>query len=163
MMAKTKAIPVIAQTLLRHALPIALTTLGIFMLWVMGTLPMIAVFVLDDAFTLSEYAKFLVYAFSASLGLSAFVFLPLALIGEKLAKKSKHAIWIYPGLPCLCIGIILIVRIIVLESLFDAFLSWTGYILLVSGLFVLYWAVLWFEKATLTYWQKRRKSRNQRL
>lgn len=153
----------IARTLLQHTLPFTLTTLCIFMLWVMGTLPMIAVFVLDDAFTLSEYVKFLVYAFGVSLGLSAFVFLPLALIGEKLVKKSKHAIWIYPGLPCLCIGIILIVRIIVLESFLDAFLGWTGYILLVSGLFVLYWAVLWFEKATLAYWQKLRKWRNQRL
>lgn len=146
----------IARALLRHVLPVGLTTLCVVILWMLVTLPMAAVFVLDDAFVPSEYVKFLAYAFGVAFGLSTVVLLPLALLGEVLAKRSKHTIWVFPGFLCLCTGTTLVVRIIALKSFLDAVLSWSGFILLVSGLFVLYWAALWIEKAALVCWQKLR-------
>jgi hypothetical protein len=49
------------------------------------------------------------------------------------------------------------VRILILKSLLDAILSWSGFIVLVSVVFVLYWTVLWAEKAALIGWQKLRE------
>jgi hypothetical protein len=140
--------------MLRHALPVGLTTLCIVTLWTLVTLPMVAVFVLDAAFVPSEYAGFMAYAFGVAFGLSTLVLFPLALFGESLTKRSKHTIWVFPVFLCLCAGITVIVRLLVLESFRAAILSWSGLALLMSGLFVLYWAVLWAEKTVLAGWQK---------
>lgn len=131
----------------------------VFALWVIGTLPMTAVFLIDDAFVISEYMQFLTYALGVSSGLSIAVLLPLALLGEVLAKRTKHTIWIFPAFLCLCAVTLLMIRSILLKSLLDAILSWSGLIALVSILFVLYWAVLWAEKAALQYWWKFREQR----
>lgn len=120
---------------------------------------MAAVFVIDDAFVISEYLQFLVYASSVALGLSTLVFLPLSLLGERLAKRSKHTIWVYPGFVCLCTGAILAIRSIILNSLLDAFLGWNGYVVLISFFFALYWTILWFGKAALASWRKLRERR----
>ena len=146
----------IPRVLFRHIVPVALTTLSLFTLWVLGTLPMFAVAVLDSAFVPSDYIKFLFYVFGVAVGLSTVVLLPLALLGEWLAKRSKHAIWVFPALLCLCTVTILIIRTMILRSFVDAALSWSGLILLVSGLFVLYWVALWIERVVARYWQKLR-------
>lgn len=150
----------IARAMLRHMLPVGLSTMCVFVLWVVGTLPMVAVFLIDDAFVMFEYVRFLAYAFGVAFGLSVAVLLPLALFGEVLAKRNKHTIWIFPGFLCLCTGTVLMVRIIILKSLLDAFLSWSGFIVLVSVVFVLYWTVLWTGKAALVGWQKFREQRH---
>ena len=147
----------IARALLRHVLPVGLSAMSGFVLWVVGTLPMTAVFLIDDAFIASEYVQFLGYALGVSFGLSLAVLLPLALFGEVLVKRNRHALWIFPGFLCLCAGALLVIRVIVLKSLLDAMLSWSGFIVLVSAVFVLYWSVLWAEKAALAGWQKFRE------
>jgi hypothetical protein len=118
------------------------------------TLPIVAVFVLDDAFVLSEYARFLVYAFGIAFGLSTLVLFPLALFGESLTKRSKHTIWAFPVFLLVSAGITVIVRLLMLESFRAAILSWSGLALLMSVLFVLYWGVLWNEETVLARWRK---------
>ena len=147
----------ITKSVLRHVLPIGLTTLCIVILWMLVTLPIAAVFVLDDAFVLSEYARFLAYAFGIGFGLSTFILFPLALFGESLTKRSKHTIWGFPVFLLMCAVITVIVRLLVLESFRAAILSWSGLALLMSVLFVLYWAVLWNEETVLALWQKPRQ------
>jgi hypothetical protein len=98
----------IARAILRHMLPVGLSTMCVFALWVVGTLPMTAVFLIDDAFVVSEYVQFLAYAFGVAFGLSVAVLLPLALFGEVLVKRNKHAIWIFPGFLCLGTSTVLI-------------------------------------------------------
>ena len=90
------------KAMLRHILPVGLSAMCVFALWVIGTLPMTAVFLIDDAFVMSEYVQFLAYALGVASGLSIAVLLPLALLGEVLAKRNKHTIWIFPTFLCLC-------------------------------------------------------------
>ena len=118
-----------------------------------------AVFLIDDAFVMSEYVQFLAYALGVASGLSIAVLLPLALLGEVLAKRNKHTLWIFPTFLCLCAATLLMIRSILLKSLLDAILSWSGLITLISVVFVLYWAVLWAEKAALVCWCKFREGR----
>ena len=129
----------------------------IVVLWGAVTLPMVAVFVLDDAFIPSEYMQSLAYALGAAFGLSIVIFLPLALLGEALAKKSKHTVWVFPAFLCLCAGATLVICVIALKSFLDAILGWGGLVLLILGLFVLYWAVLWAERVVWACWQKLRE------
>jgi hypothetical protein len=132
----------------------------VFALWVLGTLPMTTVFLIDDAFVMSEYVQFLTYALGVAFGLSIAVLLPLALLGEVLAKRNKHTIWIFPTFLCLCAVTLLMIHSILLKSLLDAILSWSGLVALISVVFVLYWAVLWAEKAALVCWWKFREGRH---
>jgi hypothetical protein len=143
----------VTKSVLRHVLPIALTALCIVILWVLVTLPIVAVFVLDDAFVVSEYARFLAYAFGIAFGLSTFVLFPLALLGESLTKKNKNTLWAFPVFLLICTGITVLVRLLILESFRAAILSWSGLALLMSLLFVLYWGVLWNEETVLARWQ----------
>ncbi len=143
-----------AKAMLLHVLPIGLTTLCMFMLWVLITLPMVAVFALDADLVLSKYTRFLVHAFSIAFGNSIFILFPLSLFGELLEKKSKNTIWVFPMFLLLCASIIVIVRLVVLESFRAAMLGWSGFVLLISVLFALYWATFWTEKKVLAYWKK---------
>ena len=118
-----------------------------------------AVFLIDDVFVISEYVQFLAYALGVAFGLSIAVLLPLALLGEVLAKSNKHTLWILPTFLCLCAATLLMIRGILLKSFLDAILSWSGLITLISVMFVLYWAVLWAEKAALVCWCKFREGR----
>jgi hypothetical protein len=150
---------VIKSAVLRHILPAGLSALCVFALWVVGTLPMTAVFLIDDAFVVSEYVEFLAYALGVACGLSVAVLFPLALLGEALARRDRHAIWIFPMLLCLCAVAILVIRTVLLRSFLDAMLGWSGLIALISAVFVLYWTVLWAEKAALVCWRKFRERR----
>jgi hypothetical protein len=147
----------VAKLVLRHILPIGLTTLCMVILWMLVTLPIVAVFILDDAFVPSEYARFLAYAFGIAFGLSTLVLFPLALLGESLTKRSKDTIWGFPVSLFSCAVMTVIVRFSVLESFRAAILSWSGVALLISVLFVLYWGVLWNEETMLARWQKPRQ------
>jgi hypothetical protein len=147
------------RTILRHILPAGVSAMSVFALWVFGTLPMTTVFLIEDAFVMSEYVQFLIYALGIASGMSIAVLLPLALLGETLAKRNRHAIWIFPAFLCLSAVALLTIRAVLLRSLLDAILSWSGLIALISAAFVLYWAVLWAEKAALVYWRKFRERR----
>jgi hypothetical protein len=144
----------IRGVIVRHILPVGLSATSVFALWVIGTLPMTTVFLIDDAFVISEYVRFLALALGVASGLSIAVLLPLALLGEALAKRNRHAIWILPTFLCLCAVTLLTIRAILLDSLLDAILSWSGLIALIAAVFVLYWAVLWAEKAALAGWHR---------
>lgn len=128
--------------------------MSIFALWVIGTLPMTTVFLIDDASVMSEYVRFLAYALGVAFGLSIAVLLPLALLGEVLAERNRRTIWILPTFLCLCAVTLLTIRTILLRSFLDAVLSWSGLVALISAAFVLYWVVLWAEKAALVCWRK---------
>ena len=147
----------IARAILRHMLPVGLSAALVLAIWVVGTLPMTAIFLIDDAFVAAEYVEFLAYASGISLALSSVVLFPLAVLGEALAKRNGRFLWGYPGFLCLGTGVLLAIRIVTLRSLLDAILSWSGLAALVSVVFLVYWAVLWAKKAAWAGWQRLRE------
>lgn len=133
----------------RHILPIGLTSLALFGLVVVVTMPMVAVFLIDDDFVLTEYLLFVISAFGVSLGLTVVVLFPVAVLGEVLFQRTEHVIWRLPlGLGVIAGGIFMGYAL-VSASFLEAVGSWSGFILLMSGLFLLYWTLLWLEKVAL--------------
>jgi hypothetical protein len=86
---------------------------------------------------------FLAFVSAIALGLSGAVFFPLALLGETLARRTRHVIWAFPSVLCLGAGAAFLMSVIASQSLSDAVLGWGGLALLLAGLFVAYWVILW--------------------
>jgi hypothetical protein len=149
------------RLIIRHVLPVGLSTFILGGLWVIFTAPMAAVFLIDDAFVWSEYAKFLALAFGTSFGINVVILFPIAALGEALFKRAKHTIWAMPVGFSVAAGSILIGQAVMLDSFLGAILNWGGLLVLLSGLFMLYWLVLWLEKVALftlvctrVFWRK---------
>jgi hypothetical protein len=131
---------VFAKNLRRHIFPIILTPIIVSCVWLVIGLPILFVFIIDDAFSRSEFLKTIFYILSIVFALTIFISFPLTLMFEKIIEKSKILIAIIPCFP-----------IIVLISLAWTFVSgnlfliepWGMPLFLFSFIFLCYWLVYW--------------------
>lgn len=132
----------------RHLLPICSTAAFILLAWMVLSLPIAAVFLIDDAFVLSDYLKFIVYAAGAGIGISVLVLFPLSVFLERLTARSKLLVIAAP----------LLVLFICLLGLFllPGQPSSTIFILLIalSLAFGFYWVVLHIGNTLLSFAKK---------
>lgn len=121
----------------RHLVTTIVTAAAMFVAFVIITIPLAMVFVIDDAFVASEYAMMLAMCFALACGLSTFLYFPLGLLGQRLLKSSKKILWLYP------LGIFVCAAVIfhLLSSFHYLVNIWSG--LLVGGFFVFYWILFW--------------------
>jgi hypothetical protein len=126
----------------RHILPILITPIIIMCGWLVVSSPILFVFVIDDAFSVSEFIKFIFSSFGISLVISGFIIFPLMLILERVVSKSKIFIAIVPGFVLLVPGCIVWKFVFDRQFIYDID-PWGGRLLLFSFLFVCYWFIFW--------------------
>lgn len=150
------------RTILRHLVPVCVTTAFILVAWMIVTLPLVAVFLIDDAFVVSEYLKFIVYAAGISLGVSSLVMFPLSLLLERLVMWRKWLAVVPPLL--LALSVICLAGCYGLTHQFlDTVFGWTGFFFAFALAFSVYWGVLWLVKALIYGVHKLRDSDDREL
>jgi hypothetical protein len=138
-------------TFRRHLLPICCTAAFILLAWMVISFPMAAVFIIDDAFVLSDYLKFILYAAGAGIGVSVFVLFPLSLLLERLTARSRPLVIAAPLLVFFVsaiglLGIYLLAR--------QASFSWIIPLFAFSLAFGFYWIVLHLGNALFSRVQR---------
>jgi hypothetical protein len=140
------------STVCRHILPICLTAAFILVAWMVITLPIVGVFIIDgideDAFV-SGYVDFVFYATGVGFAISALIIFPLALLLERIVMRAKALIVLIPVCALVISGICLVVRFLLTEAFLDTLFSWTGVLFAFSLVFGVYWSVLWLERAVI--------------
>jgi hypothetical protein len=132
----------------RHLLPICCTAAFILMAWMALSLPIAAVFLVDDAFVFSEYLKFVFYAAGIGLAVSAVIMFPLSLLLERLTTRSKLLTIAAP----LLLLFVLAVSLLGIHFLTrQVSLSWTILLFAFSAAFGFYWIVLHFGNTLFSF------------
>ena len=122
-------------------------------LWMIITIPIAAVAVIDAEFTFLAYGEFLGYAIAYSLGFVTITVFSFASLGELLCKQVDHFIWAIPvGLGVSALFIFMGFAGIY-DSLTKSIWGWGGFAIAWSILFITYWTSLWFEKVILIKWR----------
>jgi hypothetical protein len=148
----------VRRAVLRHLFPVAATTLAVAGAWIGITLPLVAVFMMDEGFNLNEYLMFVVYAFGVGAGISLLILLPVGLILEAFVKRHK----LFAIAPIVLAGLAggwLIARILITKQVFDSVFGWAGLTLFLCVLLGFYWTVLWMVRG-IVYAYTRYRRRN---
>jgi hypothetical protein len=133
----------------RHLLPICCTAIFILAAWMILSLPIAAVFLIDDALILSDYFKFVFYAAGAGIGISLFVMFPLSLLLERLATRTKL---LFVAAPILLLGVSavgLLGQYLLTGQISSVVLSGSILLVILSFVFGFYWVVLHLGNAVL--------------
>lgn len=131
----------------RHLLPICCTAGFILVAWMVITLPMAAVFIIDEQFVVLDYLRFTLYAAGVGFGVSVIVMFPLSLLLERLVEGTKALVVIVP-LVLLFVSVACVLgRVLLTGRFFDSIFGWAGWLFAFSLVFSLYWLVLWIERA----------------
>lgn len=146
------------QTVRRHLLPVCCTAAFILVAWVMVTIPMLAVFLFDKEFVISDYLRFILYAAGVGVGVSSLVMFPLSLLVERLVERAVLvAIAVPLGLVFVSVACLL-GRVFLTGQFFDAVFGWPGFLLAFSVVFGFYWSVLWVGRGLAHGFQRVRKA-----
>lgn len=137
------------RTLRRHLLPICSTAAFILIAWMIITLPVVAVFLFDKQFAISDYLKFLLYAGGAGTGVSAGILFPLALLFEQLAKRTRPLAAVVPVVMLVISMVCLLGRFLLTEQFLETVFGWPGLMFVFSLVFSFYWTVLWIGKGLI--------------
>ncbi len=121
----------------------------VFAAWMIITLPIVGVFILDGAFIISDYLRFVSFAAGASLALIVLVMFPLALLLERLVVRARVLTLLIPlGLLVISVAILL-GRFLTIGAFFETAFSWTGGFVAFSLVFAVYWSSLWLERSLI--------------
>lgn len=140
--------------ILRHLLPIAVTTAFLFAIQLIVSIPFTAVAFIDEVLVFSELAIVWLVYLGRALTVSFIIVFPLALLLEGFALKAKILIVLIPiGLFSLAgLFIFAFIALIQAEStylldlpIFEGILILTPF----SIIFAIYWACLWLERGVL--------------
>lgn len=145
--ATARAYPVPMSTIRRHLLPICCTTAFILVAWMVITLPMVAVFLFDKQFVISDYLTVILYAAGAGAGASVVVMFPLSLLFERLVERAKALAFAVPIVLLFVSVACLLGRFILTGQFFDTVFGWAGLLFAFSLVFGFYWVVLWIGRA----------------
>ena len=137
----------IIRLLLRHLLPLCCTAVLISAVWLVITLPVVGVFILDNAFVFSDYVKFVFYVVGAGIGISTLIMFPLSVLHEWTAKRFRLRTAAVPVFLLLASASCLLSRYWVTGNIIDALCDWPGLLLAFSLVFGFYQVVLWLWKA----------------
>ena len=130
------------RTVLRHLAPVCVSTAFVLGVWMVFTLPLAAVFLIDEAFVVSDYLKFIAYAAGIGLGVSSLILFPLSLLLERLVMRTG---W-WAGVPPLLFvlsAIVLAARCLLTARFLETLFGWAGLLFALALLLTLYWGVLW--------------------
>jgi hypothetical protein len=141
-------------SLRRHLLPICCTAAFILVAWLVFSLPVAAVSLIDDQFVLSDYLEFLLYAAGVGIGVSAVVMFPLSLLLERLTAHSKLLAIAAPLLLLFISGLCLLARFLLPGQLSNTVFDLSLLFFALSLAFIFYWAVLWIGNALLSRVQR---------
>jgi hypothetical protein len=130
----------ILRALFRHLLPIFSTTTLLVAYGVLLTLPIAAVFVIDnDPSFGSEYLKFVFILVSCAVGLSLGLLFPFAWLIECLIEQRKLVVLAGPPL----------LLLVTFGVSFWTENEWAGGLCGFLVLFCFYWAVLWIGRGVV--------------
>jgi hypothetical protein len=141
-------------TLRRHLLPMCCTAAFILVAWLVLSLPIAAVSLIDDQFVLSDYLKFVLYAAGVGIGVSVVVMFPLSLLLERLAAGKK---WLAIAVPLLLLFVsvvCLLGQFFLTRQFLETIFGWAGFLFAFSLAFSFYWVVLWVGKALFSHVQR---------
>jgi hypothetical protein len=141
-------------TIRRHLLPICLTTAFLLGVWMIVSFPMIAVFIIDDEFKISDYAYLIFHFAGAGLAINALIMFPLALLAERLVALTKTLIVLIPACLFIISGVGLIRQFLLTRAFLDTVFSWAGVLVVFSLVFTVYWSSLWLGQAVVYGLQK---------
>jgi hypothetical protein len=130
----------------RHLLAIALTTGFIMAAWVVLSLPLVAVFVIDRAFVLEDFFQLALRTAGFALGLSAVVIFPLAYALERQRRLALSV----PLLLLLASGGWLAERIFTTREILATLYDWPGALFAFSVVLAFYCLVLWLGRSVQT-------------
>ena len=135
--------------LLHHLLPICVTTAIILAGWIILTLPMAAVFIIDKAFVVQDYVQFILYAGATAFGFTAGILFPLALLLERCSRRMRAVAFIAPVALILLALVWLLFRLFWSQDFLGTFIGQEGLLLAVTVVFGVYWTVLWVGRSFL--------------
>ncbi len=138
----------------RHILPICFTAAFMLGVWMIITLPLVGVFIIDEEFVISDYVYFMLYASSVSLAINAIVMFPLALLVERFVVRARILIVLIPVCLLAISGVCLMGRFLLTRAFFDTVFGWTGGLVVFSLVFAVYWSILWLEQAVIFGFRK---------
>lgn len=137
------------RTVRRHLLPVCCTAAFILAGWMVVTLPMAAVFFVDNQFVIFDYLKFVLYAACVGVGVSVCVMFPLSLLLERVVERAKLLAVAAPfGLIFISVTCLLF-RYFLTGEFFDTVFGWAGLLFTFSVVFGFYWIVLWIGRALI--------------
>jgi hypothetical protein len=122
--------------------------------WMIISLPMVAVFIIDDAFTISEYARLIFYFAGTGLAINTIIMFPLVLLLEQLVALAKVLIVLIPACLLTISGVCLIGQFLLTRTFLDTVFSWAGTLVVFSLVFTVYWSSLWLGQAVVYGLQK---------
>jgi hypothetical protein len=129
----------------RHLLAIILTPILLMCGWLIVGSPILFVFIIDNAFEISELFRFMLYAIGIGLTISVYLAFPLTLILEKIFAKSKITIVLIIGFLFLVSALILLKFIFDTQTMLDVY-PWSGYLLLISFSIAVYSSLFWLPR-----------------
>jgi len=133
-----------------HILP-AVVTMAVFVLApLIFTLPMVAVFVIDKEFVVSDYVKLVALLCGIAAATVALLIAPLALLIDLRWRHPRSLALIFPFLPAPALICLAGFRKLVLHiPLQEVVEGWNGIACAAAILLGVYWTVLLAEKALL--------------
>ena len=138
------------QLLRRHLLPMLASTALIALAWVVITLPMAAVFMLDNQFNTTQYLSFVLYATAIGLAVSFLALMPLSLLLDLIAKRNQTLAIILPIVLLICAFVNVIGMYVYTKQLINTVLTWPGLLLAFAVVFIFYRLMLWLNKVVFT-------------
>ena len=138
------------QLLRCHLMPMLASTTLIVLAWVVITLPMAAVFMLDNQFNTTQYLSFVLCATIIGLAVSFLALMPLSLLLDLIAKRNQTLAIILPIVLFICAFVNVIGMYLYTKQLINTVLTWPGLLLAFAVVFIFYRLMLWLNKVVFT-------------
>lgn len=133
--------------LLRHLPPVIITTGFIVGGWMILTLPIVAVFVVDREFAVRDYLTVLLTIAAWGLAFSVVVLCPLAALIDRLSRRNPRRTAVFViGIPVLA-GLYWLLRMLVSHDRLRTLASWPSILLAFTALLAAYVGILWAGQA----------------
>lgn len=137
----------IRRFLLRHLPPVIVTTGFIVGGWMILTLPIVAVFVVDREFAVRDYLTVLLTIAAWGLAFSVVVLCPLAALIDRLARRNPRRAAVFViGIPVLA-GLHWLLQMLFSHDRLRNLFSWPGVLLAFTALLAAYVGILWAGQA----------------
>ena len=141
----------------QHIFPICFTTAFILIFWIVITLPMAGVFIIDgiDSKTfVYSYAYIIFYATCVGLTISIFIMFPLTLFAKRFTVHRKPLIIIIPGCLLIISGLCLVGQYLLTKEFWNTIFGWSGKLIAFLVIFTVYWSSYWLSQAIIFGFRK---------
>ncbi len=139
---------------LRHLPPVCATSGFIVAVWVIFTLPLWMVFVIDGEPLGPGFPEFILYAGGTALAISVVILLPATLLLEWVARRHRLLSAVVPAALVGVSGIVLLACYFRSRDLLSTLLSGAGLFFAGSLFFAFYQVFFWIGGILLTGWRR---------